>query len=226
MHAGGRVTWCSVLMALGLRTRGERVVLALRVVGGEQTTAWASLLENLTSQGLARPHLVISDGSKGAEAALGATWPGIAHQRCLVHQLRNLVACVPCALRAAVVRDFRTITTAETPGAVHAGVVALRRTWATRWSAVVVSLDEAGAGLTAFTAVLWGTLASGGIRLWKLDGYHTLADTTRRQAASPGSPTGSPDRFSTPCGTRQKVQRTTFGRPASGVDAPHNRRER
>jgi len=223
VHAGGRVTWCSVLMALGIRADGEKVVLALRVVGGEQTAAWASLLEELTSRGLGRPELVISDGSQGAEAALQATWPGIAHQRCLVHTLRNLVAGVPRALRAAVVRDVRMITAAPTPAAVQAAVAAFRRTWARRWSAAVVSLDEAGPGLTAFTAfpsaqwkslrttnaierifgefrrrvktqgalpsaeailtVLWGTLASGGIRLRKLDGYHTMADTTRRQAA-------------------------------------------
>jgi len=223
VHAGGRVTWCSVLMALGVRTTGEKVVLGLRVVGGEQTAAWASLLEDLTHRGLLRPQLVISDGSRGAEAALAAVWPGLPHQRCLVHKLRNLVACVPRSLRAAVVRDFQTITSALTPAAVHAAVARFRRTWAARWSAVVVSLDEAGAGLTAFTAfppaqwkslrttnaierifgefrrrvktqgalpspeailtVLWGTLATGGIRLRKLDGYQTMTTTTRRQAA-------------------------------------------
>lgn len=77
---------------------------------------------------------------------------GIAHQRCLVHKLRNLVACVPRSLRAAVVRDFQTITHAMSPAVVHAALAVVRRTWATTWSAVVVSLEEAGAGRTAFTA--------------------------------------------------------------------------
>lgn len=104
--AEGRVTWCSVLMALGVQTTGEKVVLGLCVVGDEQTAAWTHLLEDLTARGLGRPQLVISNGSKGAAAALEATWPGIAHQRCLVHKLRNLVACVPRPLRAAVVREF------------------------------------------------------------------------------------------------------------------------
>lgn len=223
VRADGRVTWCSILMAVGVRTTGEKVVLGLRVVGGEQTAAWTQLLEDLTQRGLARPELVISDGSKGAAAALDERWPQIAHQRCLVHKLRNLIACVPRALRAAVVRDFRTITTAESPDAVDAAVAAFRRAWATKWSAVIVSLDEAGPGLTAFTAfppaqwrclrttnaierifsefrrrtktqgalptpeaittVLWGTLATGGIRMRKLHGYQTMNDTTLRQAA-------------------------------------------
>lgn len=223
VRADGRVTWCSILMAVGVRTTGEKVVLGLCVVGGEQTAAWTQLLEDLTQRGLARPNLVISDGSKGAAAALEATWSGIAHQRCLVHKLRNLVACVPRALRAAVVRDFQTITTATNGAAVHAALTVFRRTWRTKWSAVVVSLDEAGAGLTAFTdfppaqwrclrttntierifsefrrrtktqgvlptpeaitTVLWGTLATGGIRMRKVHGYQTMATITLRQAA-------------------------------------------
>lgn len=223
VRADGRVTWCSILMAVGVRTTGEKIVLGLCVVGGEQTAAWTQLLEDLTHRGLARPALVISDGSKGAAAALDETWPGIAHQRCLVHKLRNLIACVPRALRAAVVRDFRTITTATSATDVLAALATFRRSWASRWSAVIVSLDEAGPGLTAFTAfppeqwrclrstnaierifgefkrrtktqgalptpeaittVLWGTLATGGIRMRRLHGYQTMADTPLRQAA-------------------------------------------
>ena len=223
VRADGHVTWCSVLMAVGVRRTGEKVVLALRVVGDEQTAAWAQLLEDLTTRGLRRPELVISDGSKGAAAALEATWSGLAHQRCLVHKLRNLIATVPRPLRAAVVRDFQTITAATSVAAVHAAIARFRQQWATKWSAVVVSLDEAGAGLTAFTTfpmaqwrclrttnaierifsefrrrtktqgafptpdamvvVLWGTLASGGIRLRKLHGYRSMTDHTLRQAA-------------------------------------------
>ena len=223
VRADGHVTWCSVLMAVGVRRTGEKVVLALRVVGDEQTAAWTQLLEDLTTRGLGRPELVISDGSNGAAAALEATWSGLAHQRCLVHKLRNLIATVPRSLRGAVVRDFQTITAATSVAAVHAAIVRFRQQWATKWSAVVVSLDEAGAGLTAFTTfpmaqwrclrttnaierifsefrrrtktqgafptpdamviVLWGTLASGGIRLRKVHGYRTMNTTTLRQAA-------------------------------------------
>lgn len=223
VRADGHGTWCSVLMALGVRTTGEKVVLGLRVVGEEQTAAWQALLDDLTSRGLGRPALVISDGSPGAAAALEATWSRIAHQRCLVHKLRNLVACVPRPLRAAVVRDFQAITSATSPAAVHAALARFRRVWGRKWSAVVVSLDEARSGLTAFTAfpsaqwkslrttnaierifgefrrrtktqgvlptpdaivtVLWGTLATGGIRLRKVTGYQMMQTTTRHQAA-------------------------------------------
>ncbi len=153
VQAGGHRAWCTVLMARGVRATGEKVVLGLCVVGDEQTAAWKALLQDLTQRGLRRPVLVISDGSAGAAAALEATWSGIAHQRGLVHKLRNLVARVPRSLRAAVIRDFQTITAATSPAAVHAAIALFRRTWSTKWSDVVVSLDEAGEGLTVYTAV-------------------------------------------------------------------------
>jgi len=163
VRADRGVTTAVVLMALGVRPRGEKVVLALRLVSDETTAAWRSLLEALTSRGLARPELVISDGSPGAQAALDLTWPGVPHQRCLVHKLRNLLAATPRALHGALIADFRRFSEAAHPAAVHAGVAHFRHTWSTRWSAAVVCLDEAGAHLTAYTAfsvALWKGLRS------------------------------------------------------------------
>ena len=67
-------------MALGVRPNGAKVVLALRLVSDETTAAWRTLLEDLIRCRLARPQLVISDGSAGAQMALDLTWPGMPHQ--------------------------------------------------------------------------------------------------------------------------------------------------
>ena len=163
VRADHRVTTAVVLMALGVRPSGEKVVLALRLVSDETTAAWRILLEDLTHRGLNRPELVISDGSQGAQAALDRTWPGVPHQRCLVHKLRNLLAITPRPLKGALVADYRRFSEATSPAAVLAGVAHFRRTWATRWSAAVVCLDEAGPQLTSYTAfpvALWKGLRS------------------------------------------------------------------
>lgn len=152
VRADRGVTTAVVLMALGVRPTGEKVVLALRLVSDETTAAWGGLLEDLTSRGLARPQLAISDGSAGAQAALDGTWPGLPHQRCLVHKLRNLLAATPRPLHGALIADFRRFSEATSPAAVHAGVAHFRRTWATRWSGAVVCLDEAGSQLTTYAA--------------------------------------------------------------------------
>ncbi len=163
VRADRGVTTAVVVMALGVRPSGEKVVLALRLVSDETTAAWRTLLEDLTRRGLCRPELVISDGSQGAQAALDLTWPGIAHQRCLVHKLRNLLAVTPRPLQGALIADFRRFSHATSPAAVLAGVAHFRRTWTTRWSAAVVCLDEAGEQLTSYTAfpvALWKGLRS------------------------------------------------------------------
>jgi putative transposase len=163
VRADRGVTTAVVVMALGVRSSGEKVVLALRLVSDESTAAWRLLLEDLTRRGLARPELVISDGSPGAQAALDLTWPGLPHQRCLVHKLRNLLAVTPRPLQGALIADFRRFAEATSPAAVHAGVAHFRRTWAERWSGAVVCLDEAGTHLTSYTAfppALWKGLRS------------------------------------------------------------------
>lgn len=152
VRADRGVTTAVVVMALGVRPSGEKVVLAMRLVSDETTAAWQTLLEDLTSRGLARPQLVISDGSAGAQAALDHTWPGLPHQRCLVHKLRNLLATTPRTLHGALITDFRRFSEATNPAAVLAGVAQFRRIWAERWSGAVVCLDEAGPHLTAYTA--------------------------------------------------------------------------
>lgn len=163
VRADRGVTTAVVLMALGVRASGEKVVLALRLVSDETTAAWRTLLEDLTSRALRRPQLVITDGSPGAQAALDLTWPGIDHQRCLVHKQRNLLALTPRALHGALIADFRRFTEATSPAAVHAGVAHFRRVWAERWSAAVVCLDEAGEQLVTYTrypVALWKGLRS------------------------------------------------------------------
>jgi transposase-like protein len=150
VRADRGVATAVVLMALGVRPSGEKVVLALRLVSDETTAAWRTLLEDLTTRGLGRPQLVISDGSQGAQAALDLTWPGIPHQRCLVHKLRNLLAVTPRALHGALIADFRRFSEASSPAAVLAGVAHFRRVWSERWSAAVVCLDEAGEQLVSY----------------------------------------------------------------------------
>jgi len=152
VRADRGVTTAVVLMALGVRATGEKVVLALRLVSDETTAAWGLLLEDLTRRGLARPQLVLSDGSDGAQAALERTWPGVPHQRCLVHKLRNLLAVTPRPLQGALIRDFQRFTEAASAELAQAALAQFRRTWTARWSAAVVSLDEAGSQLTTYLA--------------------------------------------------------------------------
>jgi hypothetical protein len=80
----------SLLIVLGVRRDGQKVVLAIKNMGGESEAAWRAVLDDLTSRGLARPDLVIVDGGKGLEAALASLWDDVPVQRCTVGLLKKL----------------------------------------------------------------------------------------------------------------------------------------
>ena len=87
-----KATSLSVLVALGVRRDGQKVLLALRNMGGESEAAWRTLLDDLLARGLATPELVIIDGAAGLEKAIAALWNDVPVQRCTVHKHRNLLA--------------------------------------------------------------------------------------------------------------------------------------
>src|SRR5438128_802459 len=89
---GGKVVSLAVLASLGVKDKGEKTLLSLSTGGAETTAAWQLVVEHLAARHVGRPRLVISDGNPGLAAALERLWPGVAHQRCTVHQLRNLMA--------------------------------------------------------------------------------------------------------------------------------------
>jgi transposase-like protein len=84
-----KATSLSVLVALGVRRDGQKVLLALRNMGGESQAAWRALLDDLVSRGLATPELLIVDGAAGLEKAVAALWSNVPVQRCTVDKHRK-----------------------------------------------------------------------------------------------------------------------------------------
>lgn len=84
----------TVVIALGIDSKGEKHVLGLRQGATENTTVVKGLLEELVERGLAvdRPMLVAIDGAKALRKAvtevLGEETPV---QRCTVHKKRNVL---------------------------------------------------------------------------------------------------------------------------------------
>jgi len=87
-----RATSISLLVALGVRADGQKMLLAIKSMGGEGEAAWRALLDDLVRRGLRTPALVVIDGAPGLEKAVAALWPDMAVQRCTVHKHRNLLA--------------------------------------------------------------------------------------------------------------------------------------
>ena len=80
-----RTTSISLLVVLGVRRDGQKVLLAVRNMGRESEAAWRDVLNDLIARGLQTPRFLIIDGAAGLERALAALWPDVPTQRCTVH---------------------------------------------------------------------------------------------------------------------------------------------
>ena len=143
-------TALSILVAMGVRADGQKMLLGLRALAGESEAAWRDLLQDLESRGLNRSELVIIDGGKGLEAALAALWPNSAVQRCMVYKLRNLIAHAPKKLHEELTADYSAMIYAETAALALARRQAFLRKWRLRCPGVARSLEEAGERLFTF----------------------------------------------------------------------------
>ena len=146
-----KATSISLLVVIGVRTDGQKLLLAIKSMGGETTEAWRAVLDDLIQRGLRRPEFLIVDGAPGLENAIAAVWNGVAVQRCTVHKHRNLLAHAPERLHDEISADYNDMIYAATREEVEARRKAFLRKWRLRHGAVAESLKEAGDRLFAFT---------------------------------------------------------------------------
>jgi putative transposase len=146
-----RATSISLLVVMGIRKNGQKVLLAIRSMGGESAEAWRAVLDDLVRRGLTTPRLLIVDGAPGLEKALAALWPDVPTQRCTVHKHRNLLAHAPDRLHEELSADYNDMIYAGTPELIEARRKAFIRKWRLKCRAVADSLEEAGEQLFTFT---------------------------------------------------------------------------
>ncbi len=146
-----KATSISLLVVIGVRADGQKVLLALKSMGGESTEAWRAVLDDLIKRGLRRPEFLIVDGAAGLENAIAAVWDGVPMQRCTVHKHRNLLAHAPERLHEEISADYNDMIYAATRQEVEARRKAFIRKWRLKHRAVADSLEEAGDRLFTFT---------------------------------------------------------------------------
>jgi len=146
-----KATNISLLVVLGVRRDGQKVLLAVKNMGGESEAAWRGVLDDLIARGLRTPEFLIIDGAAGLEKALAALWPDVPTQRCTVHKHRNLLAHAPEALHEEITADYTDMIYAKTAKEIETRRKAFIRKWRLKCRAVADSLEEAGERLFTFT---------------------------------------------------------------------------
>jgi len=139
-----------VLVGLGVKEDGHKVILDLELFQSESSSCWEGFVEGLISRGLKAPLLAIIDGNKGLRSALAKNWPATLVQRCTVHKLRNLERYAPRHAIEEIKSDYHKIVYAESLEQANKAKREFISKWKKLAPKLVVSLEEAGEELLTF----------------------------------------------------------------------------
>ena len=131
-----------LLVIYGVRADGTRPLLAFTRSQGASQAAWEGLLQDVYRRGLHGEGLalIVTAGGAGLAAALQVVYPRVAHQRCWVHKLRNVLSAVRRRDHAAVKADAQAIYQAASRREAEAWARQFARRWHGTYPKVVASL--------------------------------------------------------------------------------------
>jgi transposase-like protein len=124
-----KATAISLLVVIGVRADGQKVLLAIKSMGSESAEAWRTVLDDLIRRGLRRPEFLIVDGAAGLDKAIASVWDDVPVQRCTVHKHRNLLAHAPERLHEEITADYNDMIYAATCKEIAARRKAFIRKW-------------------------------------------------------------------------------------------------
>ncbi len=151
VREGGRVVGVHALVATGINADGHREILGLHVTTSEDGAGWLAFFRDLTARGLTGVKLVTSDAHAGLVAAINATLPGAAWQRCRTHYAANLMSLTPKASWPWVKALLHSIYDQPDAPSVHAQFDRVTDALSEKLPAVAEHLESARADILAFT---------------------------------------------------------------------------
>jgi putative transposase len=152
VRENGRVVGVHTLIATGVNAEGYREILGVQVSSAEDGAGWLAFFRDLVARGLSGVKLVTSDAHPGLVAAIGATLPGAAWQRCRTHYAANLMAVTPKSSWPWVRTLLHSVFDQPDAESVVAQYDRVLDALADKLPKVAEHLDAARADLLAFTA--------------------------------------------------------------------------
>mgnify|MGYP003485066170 CR=1 FL=1 len=99
---------------LGVKEDGTREVLSIVNHPTEGAILWQMELESLKERGVESVGLIVSDGLTSIENAIAKSFPDAAHQLCVVHMKRNILAVFPRTKRLEIGKELLEVFAIET----------------------------------------------------------------------------------------------------------------
>jgi len=111
MRIGKSIESVPVLVAIGIKKTGEKLVLGLQAGDKESASSWREFFKDLKVRWLSFQDITlgIMDGLPGLERVFKEEFTNAEVQRCQVHVAKNVLVKVPKKLKKAVADDLRSI---------------------------------------------------------------------------------------------------------------------
>jgi Transposase, Mutator family len=103
-----------MLVVIGVRADGKKMLLAIKSLGGERAEAWRTGSMTSSSAASDSPEFLMVDGATGLEKAIATIWDGVPVQRRTVHKHRNPLAHAPERLHEEITADYNDMIYAAT----------------------------------------------------------------------------------------------------------------
>jgi putative transposase len=152
VREGGRVVPVHALVATGVNADGHREILGVQVTTSEDGAGWLGFFRDLTARGLSGVKLVTSDAHAGLVAAIAATLPGAAWQRCRTHYAANLMSATPKSSWGWVKALLHSVYDQPDAESVHAQFDRVVDALTEKLPTMADHLEQAHADILAFTA--------------------------------------------------------------------------
>lgn len=144
MRSGRKIERVPVLVAIGVRDDGTRLVLGLQSGDKESASIWRQFFKDLKRRGLdgGRILLGIMDGLPALEKVFQEEFSNAKTQRCQVHVARNVLAKVTRNHKLAVADDMRSIFYASSKKKALELHDSFRQKWEEELPSAVRCLDQ------------------------------------------------------------------------------------
>ncbi len=111
MRIGKSIETVPVLVAIGVKKTGHKLVLGLQAGDKESASNWREFFKDLKARGFNGQEVTlgIMDGLPGLERVFKEEFSNAKTQRCQVHVAKNVLAKVPKKFKKAVADDIRSI---------------------------------------------------------------------------------------------------------------------
>jgi putative transposase len=114
VKAGLEKEKAALLVVIGARLDGRKVVLAVEPGYRESTESWTEVLRDLRDRGLECPCVFVGDGHLGIWGGLRNIYPQAEEQRCWNHKMMNVVDKLPKKLQSQAGTQLREVMYSKT----------------------------------------------------------------------------------------------------------------